>query len=103
MVLGVGLVVWVGTALAAGDVAAGKTIYDKKCAMCHGKNGEGNPGMAKMLKVELRQLGSAEVQAQNDAQMRKIVLEGSGKMKPLKLSEEELGNVSAYVRSLAKK
>jgi len=91
--------------LSAGeDATAGKTVYDKKCAMCHGKAGEGNPGMAKMLKVELHPLGSKPTQARSDADWRKIIAEGSGKMKAVAgLSEAQVADVIAYCRTLAQK
>jgi mono/diheme cytochrome c family protein len=53
-------------ALAGGDVEAGKAVYNKKCATCHGKDGMAKPAMAKMFKVEMRHLGSPEVQAKSD-------------------------------------
>ncbi len=83
------------------DIAAGKVAYDKKCASCHGKQGEGKAAIAKMLKVELRHLGSKEVQAKSDEEVRKAITEGTGKMKPVKaLSEADLTNIVAYVRTL---
>lgn len=104
LVLLVGALVTAPALLAAGTVEAGKAVYDKKCASCHGKQGEGNPGIAKALKVELRPLGSKEVQAKSDEELRKNITEGTAKKKPVKgLSEEDLANVLTYVRSLAQK
>jgi mono/diheme cytochrome c family protein len=89
--------------LAGGDAAAGKAVYDKKCATCHGPDGAGKEAMAKMLKVEFRALGSKEVQAKKGEELRKDVTDGTGKMKPVKgLTDAELDNVIAYVRSLKK-
>ncbi len=89
---------------AKGDAAAGKAAYAKRCAACHGPNGEGNPAIAKSLKVELRALGSKEVQAKSDDQLKKDSSDGIGKMKPVKgMSEKELDDVVAFVRGLAKK
>lgn len=85
---------------AAGNAEAGKTLYGTKCATCHAKDGAGNPGIAKALKVELKHLGSKEVQAKSDAELTKMILEGTGKMKAVKLSAEDAANVVAYVRTL---
>jgi cytochrome c6 len=85
----------------AGDADAGKAMYAKKCATCHGKQGEGKAAIAKMLKVELRHLGSKEVQAQSDELIRKILVEGKGKKKSVKgLNDEDLANIIAYIRTL---
>src|SRR5437667_6788292 len=69
---------------AAGDAAAGKADYAKKCASCHGQAGEGKDAIAKTLKVELKHLGSKEVQAMSDADLKKVAMQGTGKMKPVK-------------------
>ncbi|MBI4462551.1 MAG: cytochrome c [Acidobacteria bacterium] len=88
----------------SGDAAAGKAVFTKKCATCHGAAGEGKDAIAKMMKVEMHHLGAKEVQAKSDADLHKEITEGTGKMKPVKgMTEEELANVIAYVRSLAKK
>jgi mono/diheme cytochrome c family protein len=78
----------------------GKTVYAKKCAACHGDNGEGKPAMAKSLKVEFRHLGAPEVQAKSDADLAKSINDGTGKMKPVKLSEGDVKAVIAHVRTL---
>ena len=79
----------------------GKAVFDKSCKACHGAEGQGNPGMAKMLKVEMRALGSKEVQAQSDADLKKIITEGKGKMKaPAGLSAKQVDDVVAFVRTL---
>jgi cytochrome c553 len=83
-----------------GDAAAGKAVYDKKCATCHDKDGVAKPAMAKMFKVEMKNLGSKEVQGLKDDEIKKIITEGQGKMRPVKgLSESDVANVIAHVRT----
>lgn len=94
------LLLAVGAALAAGDAKAGKAVYDKSCKTCHGAEGQGNPGIAKMLKVTLRHLGSKEVQAKTDAQLKKEAVAGVGAMKPVTLSPKQADDVVAFVRTL---
>lgn len=87
----------------AGDAKAGKTVYSHKCQMCHGPDGNGNPGMAAALKVKFLPLGSPEVQKLSDAELKKIITEGKGKMPAVKgLSDAEISNVIAFVRTLKK-
>jgi mono/diheme cytochrome c family protein len=86
---------------ATGDATAGKTLYGKKCVTCHGVQGEGKEAIAKMLKVELKHLGSPEVQSRSDAELTKAIAEGTGKMKPVKnLNEADLANLVAFMRTL---
>jgi mono/diheme cytochrome c family protein len=87
----------------AADAAAGKAVFDKSCKSCHGADGSGNPNIAKMMKVEMRPLGSAEVQAQSDDDLKKIVTDGKGKMRPVaSVSGKSADDVVAYVRTLKK-
>jgi mono/diheme cytochrome c family protein len=86
-----------------GDANAGKAVYTKSCATCHGADGAANQAIAKMLKVEIPHLGSAEVQAKSDADLKKVVTDGYEKMKPVKgLTDKDVTNVVAYVRTLKK-
>jgi mono/diheme cytochrome c family protein len=86
------------------DSAAGKAVFMKRCSSCHGPDGAGKEAIAKMFKVEMHALGSKEVQAKSDADLKKIVADGTGKMKPVKdLSPQDMNNLIAFVRSLAKK
>jgi mono/diheme cytochrome c family protein len=97
------LVLSAAPAFAAGDAAAGKEVFSKKCASCHGATGDGNETVAKMLKVEIKPLSSKEVQAMSDADLKKIVLEGMGKMKAVTgIDAKAADNVVAYVRTLKK-
>jgi cytochrome c553 len=90
--------------LFAADAAAGKELYGKKCATCHGAEGEGKASIAKTMKVELRHLGSKEVQTKTDANLKKDILEGTGKMKPITGIDAKAGDdLVAYMRTLAKK
>lgn len=88
---------------APADAAAGKAVYAKKCAMCHGPDGVAKESMAKMLKVEMKALGSKEVQALKDEEIKKITMEGKGKMKGVTgLSDADVANLIAFVRTLKK-
>ena len=87
-----------------GAAQAGKASYDKQCATCHGADGTAKEPIAKMLKVEIKHLGSKEVQAKSDADLRKVITEGYGKMKAVKtLADKDAANVIAYVRTLTQK
>ena len=98
------MTIYATSLFAAGDAAAGKADYAKKCASCHGQAGEGKDAIAKTLKVELKHLGSKDVQAMGDADLKKIAIQGSGKMKPVKdLDDKSADNVVAYVRTLKQK
>src|SRR5207247_10739198 len=92
-----------GFAVAAGDAAVGKAIYEKSCKACHGASGAANPNIAKMMKVEIPDLSSGEVQGLKDADLKQIITEGKGKMKPVKtVVGNDVDNVIAYVRTLKK-
>ena len=52
------------------------------------------------MKVELRPLGSKEVQARKDDDLKKVVTEGTGKMKPIAgVAGADLDNAIAFVRT----
>ncbi len=85
----------------AGDAKAGHAVYDKSCKSCHGPDGTANPAVAKMMKVEMKDLKAADVQALSDDDMKKIITAGKGKMKPVHaVTGPALDNVVAYIRSL---
>jgi mono/diheme cytochrome c family protein len=92
---------WPMASLAA-DADAGKTAFEKSCAGCHGKDGKGNPGMAKVLGEKGLDLTTKEVKQKSDEQLLKIIVEGAGKMPASKLSKDEQKQVLGYTRSLAK-
>jgi mono/diheme cytochrome c family protein len=86
-----------------GDAKAGTAVYNKSCATCHSADGTPKEAIAKMLKVEIPHLGSAEVQAKSDADLKKVIVEGYEKMKPVKgLGDKDVANVIAFLRTLKK-
>src|SRR5208282_1287499 len=91
-----------GTSFAA-DAKAGQAGYEKACKSCHGLDGAANPAVAKMMKVEMRNLNSAEVQTLSDADLKTVITAGKGKMPPVKsISGPAADDVIAYVRSFKK-
>ncbi len=95
-------VVWASAVLGA-DAAAGKPDYDKACKSCHGVSGTANPAIAKMMKVEMKDLGSAEVQAESDAALKAAIVSGIGKMRPVAtVSGSSADSVVAYMRTFKK-
>jgi mono/diheme cytochrome c family protein len=78
----------------------GADTFKGKCAMCHGPDGKGQTAMGKTL--NLRDLGSADVQGQSDADLTNIVTNGKGKMPKYdgKLTKDQIGDVVKYIRTL---
>ena len=92
----------VAAAIAA-DAKAGQAAYDKSCKSCHGADGTPNPAIAKMLKADMKDLKSSEVQGLSDGDIKTIVTNGKGKMKPVKtVTGGAVDDVVAYVHSLKK-
>ena len=85
------------------DAAAGKAVFERACKTCHGADGTPNANVAKMMKVEMRDLKAAEVQSESAADIKKIVEEGKGKMKPIKsVTGPDVDSVVAYVKTMKK-
>jgi cytochrome c553 len=87
------------SAVSAADV---KANYDKMCAACHGKDGEGKAAM------KTKDYTDAKVQAEmKDDEMIKAIKDGvpNSKMKKGysdKLSDQEIKDLTALVRSFKK-
>lgn len=83
---------------AKADVAAGEATFKTKCAACHGADGKGKEAM------KTRDLGSADVQKQSDADLSKIISEGKPPKMPAykTLTPDQVKDLVAYIRSLKK-
>ncbi len=93
-----------GMTAGKGDAAKGKAVYTKRCGTCHGPEGEPKEAIAKMMKVEIPHIGSKEVQAKSDDDLKKVVTAGQGKMKAVTgLSDADVADLVAFMRTLAKK
>ena len=84
-----------GTPVAAED---GKALYEKKCAMCHGADGTPKKmaeGSKAFTDPEFKK--SATVEA-----IVKDTHEGKGKMKPVKVTDDEAKAIADYILSLSR-
>lgn len=81
----------------------GAALYKAKCASCHGADGTGATAMGKTLK--LRDLASADVQKQTDADLTGIITNGKNKMPAYKgkLTDDQIKSLVGAIRDLAKK
>jgi mono/diheme cytochrome c family protein len=112
-----------GVAVAAIAVAAwnfsqaaadGKAVYEAKCKTCHASDGTGMKDgkvlpIAKTMKLDEKQTAklsvvSADAKKLTDAEIEKDILDGTGKMKPMKekVTADEAKAATAYVRELQK-
>ena len=82
--------------------ADGAAIYKAKCASCHGADGKGQSPMGK--KMNLRDLGSPEVQKQTDKELDDWTADGKGKMPGYKdkLSVDEINALVKHMRTFKK-
>lgn len=79
---------------------SGADTFKGKCAMCHGADGKGQTAMGKTMNI--RDLGSTDVQAQSDADLTNIVTNGKGKMPKYdgKLTKDQIADVVKFIRTL---
>ena len=90
----------VSVGLVYGAAADGKDLYNAKCQSCHGANGEGKAAIGKAFGVTMAPLGSKEVKGMSDADLKKVILAGKGKMKPVAgVSEKQADDIVAYVKT----
>jgi mono/diheme cytochrome c family protein len=77
-----------------------ETVYQAKCAPCHGADGTGSP-MGK--KMGAHDFTSADVQKMSDAELTDIIANGKNKMpKYSSLKPDEIKGLVAYIRTLKK-
>lgn len=80
-----------------------EAVFKTKCQVCHSADGSGDTVMGK--KLGAKDLKSAEVQKQSDAEITDVIKKGKDKMKGFegKLTDDEIKALVAYVRDLSKK
>lgn len=85
---------------------AGRGVFAKQCASCHGQDAKGNVKMAKMFKLKAAALDLTDktTRQQSDQQLIALITGGKGKMPSYqgKLSASDVAGVVAYMRSLGK-
>lgn len=95
----------------SGDAKAGLEIHKKNCLRCHGEQGKGDGPAAKLLKTKPSDWSDkAKMSSLSDQDLFKVISKGGeavGKSKLMpafgeKLSDKDISNVIAFVRSLAK-
>lgn len=88
---------------AADAAAEGTTLFKAKCTMCHGPQADGKTAMG--AKFGIRDMHSAEVQKQSDAELTQIITKGKGKMPSYdgKLTTEQITQVVSFIRQVGKK
>lgn len=88
-------------AFGAGDAAAGKDLYMKKCKACHAENGAGTPAMLKKFGEKLKPLASKEIQGLKDPELAKAIQGGDNHKALAKtLTPADLDNLVAHIRTL---
>ena len=86
-------------------LAAGKILYNKECASCHGKKGKGDGPAAIALSKPAGDLSSVQAQAQSDGAHFWKITEGKAPMPTFKkkFTEEQVWQIVNYIRTFTKK
>jgi len=122
--VGVAVLAWAGTASAGAgqapgaalknpiplspeSTAAGKQLYTRNCAPCHGTSGEGGPGND-LIPAAPDLTDAAWDHGSSDGEIFTSIKSGIGpdfNMTPFKdrLKDDDIWNVVNYLRSIAKK
>ncbi len=76
----------------------GKQIYNNRCALCHGADGDG-----KGVIMQIAPFGPDFWKTNDDAAISKAIVEGKGRMPAIALSPEETKAVVEYMKANFKK
>lgn len=77
-------------------------IFKANCTLCHGTDGSGDNPTGKAFHA--KDLRSAEVQKQTDAELAEVITKGRGKMPAFgaKMKPDDVTKLVAYLRELPK-
>jgi cytochrome c6 len=83
--------------------SSGGDVYKSKCAMCHGADGLGDTPAGKSTKAH--PFNSPDIVKMSDTDLVAIVTDGKAKMPAYKgkLTDAQIKDVVAYIRTLQKK
>ena len=94
-----------------GDPGRGQAVFARSCALCHGEAGKGDGSMAASLDPRPKDLTDRAVMAKRSDWEVYLVIRDGGKALGLSpqmfsykalLKDQEIRDVAAYVRSLAR-
>lgn len=107
MIIGMSLAPWGAISLgraASGDALAGKPLYERHCAGCHGVRGRGEKPVGPSLIPPAADLTNAKSQQRLDAVLLNIIEHGKPGTEMAawkgRLAAREIHDVLAYVRTL---
>ncbi len=87
------------------SLAAGKTMFETNCAVCHGVQGRGNGPRAAELSLQPPDFGSGHLDIHTDGDVFYWIQNGPSPTSPMpafkaKLSDDDIWNLVNYVRRL---
>ena len=89
-----------------GDTRRGRVIFKRACVACHGKDGTGRGILAHLIQIAMTNFTMSEnMKGMSDEELVSLISEGKGDYMPSwkgTLSDDEITDVAAYVRLLAR-